>query len=395
MLTLKKFLGIDNVRPSERLVPTRDGTPLARAMNVDVGVDNELRRRVGFTQTSSVCHKNVWEGDGFVLATKQGGDLVSIVDGNETVLYSSLGVSPRVWYCNFPDGRTAFSNGNINGLVTAGARTGWGVPIPASAGDLQEVSGSLFAGDYQWQITYVRLSDSLEGGAAYSDAPVTLTMGGIVLTNLPTLAGYKINVYLTSANSEEAYFAGSTTNSMFSYTGQNKDLVRPCKTNWMFPAPVGTLSAMWRGRALVAVDDVLYASRHGQPELFDLRNDYKRFADPITLIQPVDEGLFVGTQTELAYLTGTKFNDLTYTKVVNGGVALGSGVTVRGEWLKRGDSVGSGQAMVCIADKYIVAGFSDGNVQPLTAGRYTSSVAEVAAAFRMRDGIPQYFAVAQ
>jgi hypothetical protein len=43
----------------------------------------------------------------------------------------------------------------------------------------------------------------------------------------------------------------------------------------------------------------------------------------------------------------------------------------------------------------LVAGFNGGNVARMTEGRYTTSATEVAATFRMNNGMPQYLAVPQ
>lgn len=385
MLTFANFTGINNVLPTERLKPTE----LAVAMNVDLGLDGEVSRRDGYTVVDPTCHKNLHQGEGFMLATCNG-DLKTV--GGAT-LYSSLGVD-RVWYCNLPDGRTTFSNGLINGITDGLTATGWGVPLPASLGSLTSVPGDLFPGDYQYMLTYVRLSDGLEGGPLYSN-PIPVPDGGIFLSGLPTLAGYKINVYLTGHNGDEGYLAGSTITGLFSFIGKNDTLALPCRTGNLYPAPVGTLTAFWRGRVLVASGSVLYASRTNQWELFDLRRDFKQFAKPITLVQPVDTGVYVGTEDELVFLAGVEFDKLQLTHALPGYVALGSGVSVPGKYIKLGDGVGEGTAMICLVDGWLVAGFDGGSIFKLTEGRYRATPTQVAATFRVTNDVPQYLAVPQ
>lgn len=391
MLTFEKFTGINNVLPSERLTPAPNtgATPLATATNVDIGLDGELKRRAGFAQTLATCHKNLHQADGFLLATVDGGDLTAMnaAGGARVTLYPSLGVT-RVWYCNLPDGRTTFSNGLICGITDGLTATTWGVPVPASLGALTPISGDLNPGDYQYQLTYVRLSDGLEGGPLYSN-PIPVPSGGIYLSGLPTLAGHAINVYLTGANGDIAFFAGSTTGSLFSYIGKNDALSLPCRTDFMGPAPAGTVSAFYGSRVLVAVGPTLYASMPNNWELFDFRRDFKQFESDITLIQPVDDGVYVGTRSELSFLSGAEFDKLSYREVA-GPVVLGSGVPVRGEL-----AGGQGSAMICIADGVIVAGFNGGNISKKTEGSYSTPVTEVSAAFRMVDRIPQYIAIPQ
>lgn len=385
MLTFDKFTGINNVLPTERLKPTE----LTTATNVDIGLDGELRRRAGYSVVDPTCHKNLHQSDGYMLATCNG-DLKKV---GGSVLYPSLGVS-RVWYCNLPDGRTTFSNGLINGVTDGTTTTGWGIPVPQTIGSVTPIAGDLFPGDYQYQLTYVRLSDGLEGGPAYSN-PIPLPDGGFFVSGLPVADGYKINVYLTSHNGDNGYLAGSTTGSTFSFIGKNDALTLPCRTEFVEPAPAGTVTCFWRGRVLVADGQTLWASKPHQWEYFDKRRDFKQFPADITLLQPTDDGLYVGTTEMLYFLAGTEFDKLQQMQVLSGPVVLGSGVEVDGKYIKVGDGVGQGRAMICIADKCLVAGFGGGQVVKLTEGRYQTSATEVWATFRVVNGVPQYVAAEQ
>ena len=390
MLTFEKFAGINNVLPQERM----GESDLVKAANVDIGLSGDLRRRGGFTLLSGQCHKNLHQSDGYMLTTLDGEDLVSIhLDGSRMVVCPSLGPD-RVHYCNLPGGRTVFSNGLICGMTTGGPSVPWGVPTPESAGHALAIAGQLAKGLYQYRISYTRLSDGLEG-APLSALPMQLDDGGLFINALPVRDGHAINVYLSGHGGDGAYLAGSTQTAMFSYIGGNSALTLPCRTVGMAPAPVGRAMAFWRSRVLVADGPVLWASMPGAWHLFDLRRDFKQFTAPITLVQPVDGGVFVGTENELAFLSGAEFDKLVYTQVIDGPTVPGSGVPVPGELVQRGQSVGQGAAMLCIAGRGIVAGFSDGGIVRMTEGRYATDVTEVAATFRMVNGAPQYLAVPQ
>ena len=393
MLKLKDWRGINNVSEPECM----ETQELVTALDVDVGVDFEIRRRGGFSQLSEVCHTNVHEGQGYALATRMGGELVAWPDGaspdTATSLHPSLGVA-RVWYCNLPDGRTAFSNGLIHGITDGRSASGWGVPVPQELGGTPQVAGKLPRGEYRYALTYTRLADGLEGGAVYS-APLTLEEGGVLLLGLPELDGYRINVYLTPPNSDHAYHAGVASGDSWSYMGEVDALTLPCRTAFLQPAPVGTVLAFWRGRVLVAVGNVLYASLHAEWELFDLQRDFKQFGAAITLIQPVDDGIYVGTERGLVFLAGTEFDSLQYVPLVPEPVVLGSGVAVRGDLVALGEGRGNGSAMLCIVGGYVLAGFNSGSVNRLTHQRYRTAAREVAATFREVGGMPQYIAIPQ
>jgi len=387
MTTFNKFTGLNNVLPPERLGPG----DLSMALNVDIGMDTEIRRRKGHSVTRVGAYTNVWDADGFGLAVK-GNDLVNA--DTDAVLHAGVGAA-RMWYTNLPDGRTAYSNGAYNGMARAASRTGWGVPIPANVGAAADVAGQLYPGDYQYSLAYVRTVDGLEGGPAYA-APVAIAAGGLSLTGLPVLAGHTINVYLTSHFGGQSYLAGNTAGAAFSYTGLNAHLVMPGRSEFMQPAPLGTLSCLWNGRVLLAVGPVLYASQHGRFELFDMRRDFKQFNGDITAIVRMDEGIFVGTTKELAFLEGGTFDKLSYNQVIDGPVVLGSGLSIQAEHLLVSETTPHhGQAMICIAKQMLVAAISSGKVIFMTEGRYITDATEVCATFRLIDDIPQYIAVVQ
>lgn len=389
MATFSKFAGINNILPPERL----KAGELVEALDMDVDLSGACRRRPGYTRLVADPHRNVFEGPGFLLTTVNGDLVTRDGAGVERVVYPGLS-DDRVWYLALPDGRVAFSNGLICGLASATAATGWGVPVPDSIGALTSVPGQLAPGDYQWQITYVRQSDGLEGGPQYSN-PVPVPDGGVVLTGLPVRTGYDINVYLSSVNGGTAYLAGRTSGGAFSYTGPNSALTTPCRTEFLEPAPAGRLLAHWKGRALIAEGRTLWASKFNQPELFDKRRDFKQFSAPITLVQPVDDGIYVGTAQELAFLAGETFEQMAYRQCAAMPVVLGSGAEVRGELLLHGNQPGNGRAMVCICGGILLAGFNSGVMHRLSEGRYATAVGEVAATFRMNAGIPQYVAIPQ
>ena len=386
MLTFNDFAGINNVQPAEDITDKQ----LAVASNVDIDQAGHAQRRSGYSLVSATAHANLWQADGFVLATVAG-DLVNVTA--LAVLHAGVGAA-RMWYCPLPDGRTLYANGTTQGIVNAAgtAVSTWGVPIPASAGVAGDAAGLLHAGDYLWALTHTRLADGAEGGAIHCAGPVAISSGGVTFTGLPVLIGYRTNVYLTSHNGGERFLAGSTSGDTLTFSGKNTELQLPCRTEFARPAPAGRLVAFWRGRALVAVGNALFASRPHSWELFDIRRDFKQFSADITLVQPVADGIFVGTEQELAFLAGAQWDQLAYVRKIQGAVVLGSGVAVPGDKIKGGNP---GEAMLCIANGLITAGFAGGGVAPLTESVYASTASEVAATFRMQGQIPQYLAIEQ
>ena len=388
MLTFSAFTGINNFLPPHRL----QGDALLRATDVDIGLTGEITRRDGFTLASNECHKNLHQADGFMLATC-GPALTAIHPGGQRyVIHPALGPD-RVWYCNLPDGRTTFSNGLIDGVTDGLTGVERSVPVPDSLGAPDAAFGALLPGKYRYHLTHVRLADRVEGPAISSE-PIDVTQGGLRLDGLPVRIGHSLQVYLSGKDGEGAYLAGETTTDSFEWGGKNSDLVLPCRTLGARSFPVGTYTGFWRGRVLVAQDNVLWASRANAPHLSDWR-DFKQFPSRITAVQPVDDGVYVGTADDLVFLAGTTWDQLAFVPTKRGPVVPGSGVSAPGDRVKLGDGSGAGTAMLCIAGGEVVAGFGGGQTASLTGDRYKSTTTEVCAAFREVNGIPQYLAIPQ
>ena len=387
MLTFDSWTGINNVLPAHRL----GGSDLIGAQDVNIGLTGEITRRAGFTEVSTDCHKNLHQAAGYRLAT-QGSELVALhPNGDRYVIHPSLGPE-RVWYCNLPDGRVTFANGLIQGITDGFSGQDRSIPAPDSLGAPDMAFGDLDPGQYRYALTHVR-ADGAESPALVSE-PITITQGGLRLDGLPVRLGLGINIYLTQRDGEQPYLVGTTVGSSFEWAGKNSDLVLPCRTVGAQAIPVGTITAYWRGRVLVAQGGLLLASRDYAPHVSDWR-DFKQFGGTITAIQPVDDGVYVGTTEDLIWLGGPSWDALTYTATRRGPVVLGSGVTAPGDRLKLGDGVGGGSAMVCISGGEIVAGFNGGTISGLTTDRYKTTATEVCATFREVDGIPQYIACSQ
>ena len=388
MLTFESFTGINNVIPAHRL----GKTDLLVASDVNIGRTGEVSRRGGFTEVSDQCHKNLWQANGFMLATC-GAALTAIrPNGDRHIIHPALG-HDRVWYCNLPDGRTTYTNGLIHGVTDGLTNQERSIAPPESLGAPDMAFGQLDPGQYRYHLTF-RRADGVESSAASSE-PIMVNQGGLRLDGLPVRAGHSLQVYLSGKDGEGAYLAGETTTGSFEWGGKNSDLVLPCRTLGAIPFPVGTITAFWRGRVLVAQGDVLWASRPMAPHLADWR-DFKPMGAAITAIQPVDDGVYVGTASDLIFLSGTTWDQLAFVPTRRGPVVPGSGVSAPGDRIKLGDGVGNGTAMLCIAGGEIVAGFGGGQTTSLTDGRYQTTVTEVCATFReVEGGIPQYLAVPQ
>lgn len=373
-MIIKSFLGINNVADPTRL----SAGEMTQATNVDIGERNDLRSRRGRTILFDGAAHSAF-GTSFGTLVVVDSDLVLLDDAGTLLrtVYPALGYT-RVWYDTLPDGRVAFSNGLINGLVTAAETRTWGVPIPVDA-------GVGISGNTPYMVTYVRLSDGLESAPLYGNR-IDVSEN---IIGLPVLGGHAINVYFAPYG-EAMFLAGTTATDTYVPTGGalgpqyvGSGLGRP---------PIGTQIHVWAGIVLVADGNVLWSTRPLQPELCDLTQDFVQLPHPITLVYGVNEGVFVGTTEGMYFLVGTAFGDLKSQSIASGPVTLGSMVEFDLSYLSK-DVRPSGvdQGALCLIDSAVHLLFG-GRVVALTAGRYRMVADEVVATVRLRDGVLQYLA---
>jgi hypothetical protein len=372
-----KCLGINNVTEPTALEPGE----FASAVNVFVGVAGKLSTRPPRTRiVLGVAGSPQQWGNRVLLLLNC--DLVEMDEagGNQRVIYPTLGPN-RVWYAELPDGRMAFSNGLINGLIApGGVATPWGLPTP-------EDCGSGMAGGTRYQITYVRNSDGLEGPPAYSADLIDPTKS---IVGLPQLPGFAINVYFAPYGGE-AFLAGSTTTDTFAPTGA--ELGPQYLGHGLSAPPVGTQLTVWGSRVLIAEGSVLWATRPLQPELCDKTTDFVQFPDPITLVYGTGEGIFVGTTRVVYFLEGKTFDALSMDEVSDAPATLGSVVPIDLSELNdkaRPQSASTGAVCIIGGVPSLLTG--SGEVTPLTAETYQRDLSEVYATARPCDGHLQYIA---
>lgn len=399
-MKIERFRGLDNVHTGDEEHKLKPGD-LVEATNCDITDQGGIERRSGFSLDTAGSWASAWKGAAFQLAVK-GSDLVNADDG--TVLHAGLtAAAARMHFVQLPDGRVAYSNGTDTGMVSASgaSRTAWGVPIPSSVGvGANAGGGSLPSGEYRYCLTHRRTADGLQGGAIDSGR-ITVTTGALAITGIPTLAGHTTEVWITPKDGSEFYYAGSTSGTTYTQTSSaSRDLVCPTRFCKGPDDLDGILVAFWRGRVLLASGEVLYASRARTLHLFNIREDFRRMAGTITMVAPVESGIWIGTSKGLFFLgTGGRFDQLAMNRRIEGAVLPGSAVKVAGRALMRGDSLaGDGNdGFLCIANRRITACYADGSCAALTDNRYhvADDVTEVAATWREADGVSQYIAIPQ
>jgi hypothetical protein len=300
--SFEQFLGLRNVVGEESFEPG----DLAAALNVDVTDALRLRRRAGYsTALASGDFHSLWS-NGTTALVVRGTELLEVLpDFSLRSVRTGLTAEQRVYYAVVGD-RVFYSNGLQTGVFQAGVSRSWGLAVPSSLPTAVPVGGNLPLGRYQYTLTYLR-ADGQESGAPRAGMIELTSPGGIAFEDIPVSTDPDVRfkrLYVSPADGDMMYVLLVLLNeeTQASYHIERTGTV-PLATQFLVPAPAGWHLAVIGGRVLVAAGNRLYPSEPFAPELFDLRRGVP-FASRITLVAPLDDGVYLGTESEIAWLPG-------------------------------------------------------------------------------------------
>lgn len=343
---------------------------LEAALNVDLNDVGQLLRRKGTSApVLAGVDRDLW-ASGSVCLGVGGNALKRIHPGyTTTTLRTGLTAARALSYASVGD-RVFYTNGVETGCVQEGAHRTWGLTVPGVF-DLATASGTLPAGRYQVAITYIR-SDGQESGARLASVLDVPAAGGVALTNMPVSADPTVvskRVYLSSPGGEALYLAGAVSNAMTSFAVRELRMgSAPLTTQFLSPPPAGDHIAYFNGYMLVAVGNRLYPSIPYGPELFDLRKAIP-VLDHITLVSPAEDGVWVGTESQVLWFGGDTPDRWAYRVVAEYGVIPGTLSLADGDVFGSGDAAGSLVALFTTKNG-ICAGRNGGAFSNLTQSRF-------------------------
>lgn len=161
--------------------------------------------------------------------------------------------------------------------------------------------------------------------------------------------------------------------------------------------PMATQIAYYKGRIYMLCGKTLWATELYLYNYVDKTRNFIQLEGEGTLLMAMEDGLYVGTETELVFFSGV-LGTMKRNFIQSGRVLSGSGVTVPAELVhpaaQAGQPVPVGEAAVFMTEAGICAGFDGGQVFNLTQGRVIFPQATSAAAlFRQDLGANTYVAV--
>lgn len=386
VFTFAKFLGLRNTVGIESLDPG----DLSVAINVDQTDAYRLRRRKGFEATTVTTPRHSLWSDGLTALVVNGSNLVQVQpDLTERTVRSGLTPGLRMHYVVIGD-RIFFSNSVETGVFQDGNTRSWGLEVPSPLPFVTALGGNLPAGIYQYTMTYVR-EDGQESGAQPSGNFSLAVPGGLRFNDLPVPTDPGVlfkRLYVSDANGDQLYalLTLAPTARTASYTEYRTGTL-PLASQFLDPALPGVLLAHFAGHVLLARDNRLYRSETYAPELFDLR---KGLAVPsrITLVVPMDDGIYLGTEDEIFWLNGRNPAEWRLDRKDVHGAVFGTAAYGPAEDVLEGQN---GQVVIFVGTKGIVAGFNGGTLLSLTEERYSFPVmTEGAGIIRHHGGTIQY-----
>lgn len=154
--------------------------------------------------------------------------------------------------------------------------------------------------------------------------------------------------------------------------------------------------ASYKGRIYMAVDNVIWATELYQYDYVDKTKNFMTMEHKITLLEGLEEGLLVGTEHGLYYLSGT-LGKMRVREVTKHKVLRGSAVRAPTELVHPSAGNGpvpTGDAVLFMTSAGVHAAFDDGTCYNLTNSRVDFPTSDSAAAlFRQQDGANTYVAV--
>lgn len=328
-------VGVNNRQKAHAMPVDKDGRAVAITDCVNADMDNtgKPRRRDGFDKVASAlaahdafsCEAGVFFMDGMRLQRLNDDDSVTDLGGSlrgEHVAYE------------YANGTLYLSDGEVCKRIVNGALLDWGIEVPASPIMSQSATaGGFTAGRYLAAVTYLR-NDGQESGASQPIAFDLTDGAGVNFAILPMSSSPEVaylRLYLSRPNGSVLYHAATVANGTANIQlladdgGAGKQLSMLS----LSPPPAGRIVREYGGRMLIADGKTLWISESYAYELFNLSIGYIQFAGDITVVEPVDGGIWIAAD-KTWFLRGTGPADFFPVERLDYGAIFGTACDVPG-----------------------------------------------------------------
>lgn len=279
------LLGLNNRLPVTRMEVSlgRGATAcwLRVAKDIDLTQSGFMRSRPGFALSVAGGWHSLWSDDKDAYGVFNG-DLVHIDHRTlaQTVAVPGVG-SGRVSYSRLPDGMVYWTNGTRIGRLSGSVARELVTPAPNPVPIASATAGGLPAGRYQVCFTAIG-----PDGESASTEPVQIELpagGGIAF------AGLSANTLVYATGPDGEVFNEVLGGNYLSLSNDGA----VCDTFMQDTMPAGHTLAHYKGSLLVASGRWLYVSEAYRYGLFNVGRGFIPFPEPISLVQPMDDGVYV------------------------------------------------------------------------------------------------------
>jgi hypothetical protein len=385
-VNLKAAAGVRNDVPLERF----GKSDLASGVNVDIDKTGKVSRRAGQRQVLAGADIHSLTQTSSRMFFVDGTDLLELHPSFTTSpLKTGLAIGRRMTFLGLNQ-KVYFMNGADAGVIVGSHVQRLGVEVPAPV----HVVAIGDDGDYGVTMTYVR-NDGTESGARGYVFVRSAEIPSMLLT-LPVSTDPDVvskRLYITTMDGEVPYLAAEVDNATLSYQhSELGPLAIVCSTQFLSPMPSGDVLAAYNGRLYIARGNLLVYSEPYNYETCDMRMNYIQFPDRVTIIAPVKDGIYVGTETETLFLRGADPAEFAAETVAPVGSIFGTLVYADPGFVTK-DGL-KGQAPMWMTTRGVCAATESGVFTELTSGRYVLPDATSGAGlYRYQRGVPQYISV--
>ena len=295
-------VGIDNVSPDTALPKgaVRD------AVNGNFNRTGQFESRAGFelAMAASNVH-SLWTSPSGMTLCGNGAALCRVtVDDLGDLHLTQIAVTGSAAPFSFCELMTGilYTNPAGTGIIDRGGAVSEIAPqTPPTPAATPVHNGGLSAGAYGIAVSVQRAQESALSPITFIDVDA----GGGIRLDFAANSGNKL-VYRTTANGDVLYLAASLPEAITTYTLGNSEVGRVAETRNLAPLLGGQIIRYWRGRVLLACGNAIYISEPMRYGLYSPRDGFVQFASRVTMMEPVDGGIFVGNQQGVVFLSGSK-----------------------------------------------------------------------------------------
>lgn len=282
------------------------------ATNIDLDKYGNFSRRTGYTAVASGSdYHSMWAApQRQEMYGAYGAQLFRVrtfTSFTKDNIYVLRSADPVEW--SEHNSSVFFSNRTTCGWIPTGSVVprALGVPTPSTPNLVVSTTGGMGVGNYTVAISLV--DDRGEESALSRYARTKLdAQGGILLTGLPVVSGYKMRVYITEPNGENMYLALEVPAGLSQYLVGQHAMIQRAPHAYLRPMPPGEFCRAYGARVYTAVGDTLNFSEPFRLGLNHPSRGYIQFGDPITFIEPLRGGIYVGAGSRVFFLAGDPSN---------------------------------------------------------------------------------------